>query len=120
MSAQHSSSTPPTGAGGSGSDGPAGNHDHPIDGAASVEPGLPLAAADLAHLLAHGQWTDGTVNPGPVPADANAYDGHVALALDTGILPEIDSTHDLLASSHHLFDVPALDVSASPDDTSSS
>jgi len=79
---------------------------------------VPLATAELAKLLANGQWAtsdDGLTHD----FDANVYDGHVALALDTGILPDIDSTLDLLTSSHQLFDVPALDVSSTPDDTSS-
>ena len=77
---------------------------------------FPIATADLANLLAHGQWGD---TPYGVSANGNhSYDGHVALALDTGDLPDIDSTLDLLTSSHHLFDVPALDVSAADDASS--
>lgn len=94
-----------------------GTH-QPIEGAVG-EANVPLATAELANLLANGQW--GITEHGLCPdgADANAYDGHVALALDTGVLPDIDSTLDLLTSSHHLFDVPALDVSSTPEDTSS-
>lgn len=44
--------------------------------------------------------------------DAHGYEGHVALALDAQMLPDIDVTLDLLTSSHHLFDVPALDFGA--------
>jgi hypothetical protein len=54
-------------------------------------------------------------------ADTHLYDGHVALALDPGLLPAMDSMLDLLTSSHDLFDVPAVDIagaSASDDATS--
>lgn len=101
-----------------------GNDDAPLtaEGAVGVESGSPANAAgnDLVDLLASGQWGgDGhEINAGAT--DANGYDGHVALALDPGVLPDIDSTLDLLTSSHHLFDVPVLDVSCVPDDTSSS
>jgi hypothetical protein len=74
-----------------------------------------LDAADIASLLAasqSGAWADGV---GPNVLDAQAYDGHVALALDPGTLADIDLTLDLLTSSHQLFDVPVLDVSASDD-----
>ena len=50
--------------------------------------------------------------------DAHTYDGHVALVLDPGLLPEIDSMLDLLTSSHDLFDVPAMDIGGSDDVTS--
>jgi hypothetical protein len=93
--------------------------DKPAGGAApSAEPGLPLGTAELANLLANGQWGD-TPNDPTVAAETNTYDGHVALALDMGVLPAIDSTLDLLTSSHHLFDVPALDVPSDPGDASS-
>jgi hypothetical protein len=42
--------------------------------------------------------------------DAHAYDGHVALVLDPALLPDMDSTLDLLTSSPDLFDVPALNI----------
>ena len=73
-----------------------GGHDDPT--------AAPGAGADLGLLgaLAHG------VSAGPV--DVQAYDGHVALALDAGILPDMDSTLDVLTTSHHLFDVPVLDL----------
>ena len=121
MSAQQSSTTAPPSAGHGDGDGGSdfpGDGPQPIEGAAG-EADMPLATAELANLLANGQWaaSDHGLNFGA--ADANAYDGHVALALDTGVLPDIDSTLDLLTSSHHLFDVPALDVSSTPDDASS-
>lgn len=78
-----------------------------------------MATADLANLLANGQWGDTAYGLSADVIDTSAYDGHVALALDTGVLPDLDSTLDLLTSSHHLFDVPALDVSAGSDDASS-
>lgn len=119
MPAQQSSTAapPPADHGDSdGLDGPAGNG--PIEGAAGAAD-MPLGTAELANLLANGQWAAGDHGLNFGAADANAYDGHVALALDTGVLPDINSTLDLLTSSHHLFDVPALDVSSTPDDTSS-
>ena len=92
----------------------------PIEGPAADAHPLPVVAtADLADLLANGQWGDGAHEFNPSIADAHAYDGHVALALDTGALPDINFTLDLLTSSHHLFDVPALDVSPGSDDASS-
>jgi hypothetical protein len=42
----------------------------------------------------------------------NAYDGHVALALDHSVMSGMDSAFDLLTSTTHLFDVPALDVAS--------
>jgi hypothetical protein len=74
-----------------------------------------LDAADIATLLAASQtgaWAEGD---GVNVLDAQGYDGHVALALDPGTLADIDLTLDLLTSSHQLFDVPVLDVSASDD-----
>lgn len=121
MSAQSSTTALPSvghGDGNIGSDFP-GDGPRPIEGGATGEPALPLATADLANLLANGQWGDSPHGFGADSLDPNAYDGHVALALDTGVLPDIDSTLDLLTSSHQLFDVPALDVSSSSDDASS-
>lgn len=121
MSAQQSypAASPPAvqGDGNSGSDF-ASDAPQPIEGAAG-DAYVPLATAELANLLANGQWGTSEHGLNPDFADANTYDGHVALALDTGVLPDIDSTLDLLTSSHHLFDVPALDVTSPPDDTSS-
>jgi len=122
MSAQQSSSTarPPDdhGGGNGGSDFSNDGLHQPMEGAAGAAD-VPLATAELANLLANGQWPTSDHGLNSDAADANAYDGHVALALDTGVLPDIDSTLDLLTSSHHLFDVPALDVSSTSDDTSS-
>jgi hypothetical protein len=122
MSAQHSSPAalppPDQGGGSSGSDVSGDGAPQPMEGAVG-EANAPLATAELANLLANGQWGTSEHGLNPEAADANAYDGHVALALDTGVLPDIDSTLDLLTSSHDLFDVPALDVSSTPDDTSS-
>ncbi len=61
MSAQSSSTALPSaghGDGNSGSDFP-GDGPQPIEGAAAGEPALPLATAELANLLANGQWGDG-------------------------------------------------------------
>ena len=119
MSAEQSSilALHPLAHGDTGSD-TAGNGLQPPTEAMAVEPGLPLGTAELASLLANGQW-GGTPIDSAVAADTNTYDGHVALALDMGVLPALDSTLDLLTSSHHLFDVPALDVPSDPGDASS-
>jgi hypothetical protein len=53
--------------------------------------------------------SDDGLNAGVNVALADAYDGHVPLAGIGNILPDIGSTLDLLTSSQHLFDVPALD-----------
>lgn len=85
------------------------------DAGSGAAPEVALDAADIATLLAasqSGAWADAD---GPNVLDAQAYDGHVALALDPGTLADIDLTLDLLTSSHQLFDVPVLDVSASDD-----
>lgn len=77
--------------------------------------GAGLGAADIANLLAASQtgaWAPGDAAGTP---DLQAYDGHVALALDPGTLADIDLTLDLLTSSHQLFDVPVLDVGGSDD-----
>ena len=42
--------------------------------------------------------------------DGHVYDGHVALVLDPGSWPGMDSTLDLLTTSPDLFDVPAMDI----------
>lgn len=103
-----------------GSDPPGNGPEAAGDSAPESAAGLPLGTAELANLLAKGQWS-GAFNDstGATAADVNTYDGHVALALETGVLPALDSTLDLLTSSHHLFDVPALDVSSDPGDASS-
>src|SRR5262245_32455638 len=71
---------------------------------------------ELVRLLAETHPADLTADAGSI-ADAPAYDGHVALALDTDVLPDIDATLDMLTSSHQLFDVPALDVGNVVDDS---
>jgi hypothetical protein len=80
---------------------------------AELQPPSDAVGLELVKLLAESQG----VELAPGVADAPAYDGHVALALDLDVLPEIDSTLDLLISSHQLFDVPALDVSSVLDDS---
>lgn len=96
-----------------------GVESQPMDGTTS-DSGLATSTADLANLLANGQWgtTAEAGHAGPVDLPG-AYDGHVALALDPGVLPDIDTTLDMLTSSHDLFDVPPLDVSGVMDDASS-
>lgn len=74
-----------------------------------------LDAADIATLLAASQTGAWAEADGVNVLDAQGYDGHVALALDPGTLADIDLTLDLLTSSHQLFDVPVLDVSAADD-----
>lgn len=81
--------------------------------------GLPIAAElGLTALLASDQ-AEHFANGGD-HSDAHAYDGaydgHVALALDPGVIPDIDATLDLLTSSHDLFDVPAMDLGSTADD----
>jgi hypothetical protein len=72
---------------------------------------------ELASLLANSRPGDFALASDAGASDAQAYDGHVALELDAGLLPDIDSTLDLLTSSHQLFDVPALDVASVLDDS---
>lgn len=126
MSAEQSATAaqPPSGDGNNGSNFLNGGVHQPVEGQPegqsveghSVEG---MATADLANLLANGQWADTAYGLSADVIDTSAYDGHVALALDTGVLPDLDSTLDLLTSSHHLFDVPALDVSGGSSDASS-
>jgi hypothetical protein len=81
---------------------------------------LPDASAEIAFtsLLAEGLAAGGYEDSvGATLAGAHEYDGHVALALDAGVLPNIDAALDLLTSSHHLFDVPAVDLGAAADDS---
>jgi hypothetical protein len=72
---------------------------------------------ELASLLANSRPGDFALASDAGASDAQAYDGHVALELDAGLLPDIDSTLDLLTSSHQLFDVPVLDVASVLDDS---
>jgi hypothetical protein len=83
--------------------------------AAELQPPSDAVGLELVKLLADSQGAEPA--PESAFADAPAYDGHVALALDLEVLPGIDSTLDLLISSHQLFDVPALDVSSVLDDS---
>jgi hypothetical protein len=114
-----------------------GDAGHAIADAGAVELPTPSDAVglELVKLLAESQSSD-LASPDLAPdvgagiadahaydasdvgvADAHAYDGHVALALDMDVLPDIDSTLDMLTSSHQLFDVPALDVANVLDDS---
>jgi hypothetical protein len=81
---------------------------------------LPSASADIAFTALLAEDLSGSLGDyaGSLFAAPQDYDGHVALALDAGILPNIDAALDLLTSSHHLFDVPALDLGAVADDAS--
>jgi hypothetical protein len=84
-------------------------------GGGTIGDAVPLDAADVAALVAasqHGTWVE---DSDAALSVAQGYDGHVALALDTGAMADIDQTLDLLTSSHQLFDVPALDVGAFDD-----
>jgi hypothetical protein len=71
----------------------------------------------IVQALAEGPSPDLVADAVDGLSDAAAYDGHVALALDTDVLPDIEATLDLLTSSHQLFDVPALDVANVIDDS---
>jgi hypothetical protein len=75
------------------------------------------ASSEIAFtsLLAEGLAGRLEDSAGATLAGVHEYDGHVALALDAGILPNIDTALDLLTSSHHLFDVPAIDLGAADD-----
>jgi hypothetical protein len=68
-------------------------------------------------LFANDHVVHETADGHPSIFDTQSYDGHVALALDADILPNIDITLELLTSSHHLFDVPALDIAGTADDS---
>jgi hypothetical protein len=121
-SEQPTSAAPPPADHGNGNGGPDFSSDAFHEAGAANAAGaadLSLGTAELANLLANGQWAGSDHGLNSDATDTNGYDAHVALALDTGVLPDIDSTLDLLTSSHHLFDVPALDVSSTPDDASS-
>jgi hypothetical protein len=68
--------------------------------AVAADPALAgFAVAQVDPTLGAVAQTDGLV-----------YDGHVALVLDPGTLPGMDSTLDLLTTSADLFDVPAMDI----------
>jgi hypothetical protein len=68
---------------------------------------MALLAEELGTNSASGSTLD--------VADAHGYDGHVALALDSDMLPTFDATLDLLTSAVDLFDVPAVDFGGSHD-----
>jgi hypothetical protein len=72
---------------------------------------------ELVRLLAESQPTEGAADGAGGIAEVPVYDGHVALALDTDVLPDIDATLEMLTSAHQLFDVPALDVGNVIDDS---
>jgi hypothetical protein len=114
MSVQSNSSQASAGTDGE----PTGETGHAAD-AAAAELGLPADALGLqiVQLLAESHPSAPASDSVDGLADASAYDGHVALALDTDILPDIDATLDMLTSSHQLFDVPALDVANVIDDS---
>jgi hypothetical protein len=82
----------------------------PSDGA-HAQPAADVPAAEAGHQ-GSDTLADVVLNP-----DAHGYDGHVALALDADMLSDIDVALDVLAHSHHLFDVPALDLGCGHDDT---
>ena len=81
---------------------------------------LPGASADIAFTALLAEDLSGSLGDyeGSLFAPPQDYDGHVALALDSGILPNIDTALDLLTSSPHLFDVPVVDLAAGGDDVS--
>src|ERR1700704_1051299 len=69
---------------------------------------LPIAADPALAGFAATYQTSQAFDGGDLGADTHVYDGHVALVLDPGLLPAIDSMLDLLTSAHDLFDVPAV------------
>ena len=82
---------------------------------------LPIAPdLGLTALLASDQAGPGPSSDVGLVADGHAYDGHVALVLDADVQPDIESTLDFLTTSHHLFDVPAMDVAMTTDDGAAS
>jgi hypothetical protein len=68
------------------------------------------ASLQLADLLA---------SPSSDSADAHAYDGHVALALDPSATLDMGATLDHLTHATDLFDVPAVDAVGAVDHTDS-
>jgi hypothetical protein len=102
----------------------------PADTGATSTSGADIAANDSPPTEAspsaeHAETADSLFIHGLADSIAEAsmgemhgYDGHVALALDAGVLPDIGSTLDLLTHSHDLFDVPALDLGAAFHDAS--
>jgi hypothetical protein len=103
-----------------GSEAPAPDHgdDHSHAGApgADLHGQLIATEAGLTALLASDQAGDSGGGWTAPPIDALAYDGHVALAFDPAVLPDIENTLDLLTTSYQLFDVPAMDVAMALDD----
>ncbi|HXF55003.1 MAG TPA: hypothetical protein VNK52_12855 [Hyphomicrobiaceae bacterium] len=95
--------------------------DAPAAGEVAGNPSLSVfdagAEKTFTSMLADGLAANLEDAEGAVLAGAHEYDGHVALALDAGLLPNIDTALDLLTSSHHLFDVPAVDLGAVADDS---
>lgn len=87
----------------------------PAGDSVMADAAAPLDAADIAALVAASQSGAWAENSDAALSAAQGYEGHVALALDTGAMADIDQTLDLLTSSHQLFDVPALDVGAFDD-----
>jgi hypothetical protein len=73
--------------------------------------------SELVRLLSETHPADFAADATDGVAGAPVYDGHVALALDTDVLPGIDAALDMLTSSHDLFDVPAVDVHTIVDDS---
>ena len=89
-------------------------------GAADVSLQALAVAADPALSGLQGAYhANHTFDVGSLASDAHAYDAHVALVLDPGLLPEIDSMLDHLTSSPDLFDVPAMDFGGAADDATS-
>jgi hypothetical protein len=111
--ADHATSSAPP----AGDLGTAAAHAEDSPDSAGTEALQPLAdfpnEAGLAAILAGDQHAGGGMSD---ILDAHGYEGHVALALDAGVLTSMDSTLDLLTSSHDLFDVPVLDICRGGDD----
>jgi hypothetical protein len=60
---------------------------------------------DLHQVYASDMTIDASVD-----GNMLGYDGHVPLAVDTGMFSSIDATLDMLTASPDLFDIPAMDA----------
>jgi hypothetical protein len=107
-----SGSAPSAGADGAGETGHA--NESPV---ADLHLAHDAIGTELVRLLGETHPADFAADATDGITDAPVYDGHVALALDTDVLPGIDAALDMLTSSHDLFDVPAVDVHNIVDDS---
>jgi hypothetical protein len=110
----HNNSVEPTN--GTGADA-AGGAGQATDAVGDLHLAPDAIGSELVRLLSETNPADFAADATDSVASAPAYDGHVALALDTDVLPGIDAALDMLTSSHDLFDVPAVDVHTIVDDS---